>query len=309
MAAALRPFQPADGQIDTLLYWFRTSLDARKKALELTNAARNEADPLRRMHFVVALQHGTTVRALDGSFARVPILDDEGKKLKGFKFLAFNVAQLARYLEHLRIHRPSCMNLFEEANDARPRRIAFDLEYDLTDPRHVARASDLLSLPSSRASFCPEDKEAFLNTTCAILLTSLARLAGRELSTCDCHLLDSCSSTKLSFHIATPLVLSTPESRLEFNAWVAEHIAPVAAPLIDCGVYGAARNMRLAFCTKTGSNARLVPTECVGAITFAACAPSPRGEITPAMLRREDAASQVDAVSSQNDGSQGDSRV
>jgi hypothetical protein len=111
---AARPLQPADGQLDTLLCWFRTALPARTKALELTNAARNEPDPLRRVHFVVALQHGSTVRAADGGYARVPILDGAGKKLKGFKYLAFNVAQLARYLEHLRIHRPACMNLFEE---------------------------------------------------------------------------------------------------------------------------------------------------------------------------------------------------
>jgi hypothetical protein len=87
----------------------------------------------------------------------------------------------------------------------------------------------------------------------------------------------------LSFHIATPLVLATPEARLEFSAWVAEHIEPVGAPLIDCGVYGAARNMRLSFCTKTGSSACLVPTERVGALQFAACAPRV-GEITPAVL-------------------------
>ena len=113
--AATRPFQPADGQLDTLLCWFRTALPARTKALELTNAACNEPDPFRRVHFVVALQHGSTVCAADGSYARVPILDAAGKKLKGFKYLVFNVAQLARHLELLRIHRPTCcMNLFEE---------------------------------------------------------------------------------------------------------------------------------------------------------------------------------------------------
>ena len=122
-----------------------------------------------------------------------------------------------------------------------------------------------------------------MTATCGILLPALARLAGRELSTADCHLLDSSTNTKLSFHIATPLVLATPEARLEFKAWVAEHIDPVGAPLIDCGVYGAARNMRLSFCTKTGSSARLVPTERVGALRFAACAPRV-GEITPAVL-------------------------
>jgi len=115
--AASRPFQPDDGQLDTLLCWFRTAEPARTKALELTKAARNEPDPLRRVHFVVALQHGRTVRAADGSYTRVPIFDAAGKKLKGNKFLAFNVAQLARYLEHLRIHRPACMNLFEEVNN------------------------------------------------------------------------------------------------------------------------------------------------------------------------------------------------
>ena len=118
--AASTPFQPADGQLDTLLCWFRTALPARTKALELTSAARNEPDPFRRVHFVVALQHGNTVRAADGSYARVPILDAAGKKLKGFKYLVFNVAQLARHLELLRIHRPACMNLFEEVNAAQP---------------------------------------------------------------------------------------------------------------------------------------------------------------------------------------------
>jgi hypothetical protein len=115
--AAARPFQPADGQLDTLLCWFPTALPARTKALELTHAACNEPDPFRRVHFVVALQHGSTVRAADGSYARVPILDAAGKKLKGFKYLPFNVAQLAHYMEHLRIHRPACMNLFEEVNN------------------------------------------------------------------------------------------------------------------------------------------------------------------------------------------------
>jgi hypothetical protein len=126
-AAAARPFQPADGQLDTQLCWFRTALDARKKALELTTAACNESDPFRRVHFVVALQHGSTVRAADGSYTRVPIFDAAGKKLKGFKYLAFNVAQLARYLEHLRIHRPTCMNLFEEVRSPRLHRHALTL--------------------------------------------------------------------------------------------------------------------------------------------------------------------------------------
>lgn len=113
------PFEPPDGWVDTLLRWFSAASDARKKALELTRAAAGESDPTRRVHFVVALQHGTTLQSADGTYTRVPVLNADGTKRKGYKFLAFNVETLARYLEHLRLHRPSCMNLFEEVNAAR----------------------------------------------------------------------------------------------------------------------------------------------------------------------------------------------
>ena len=140
------PFEPPDGRVDTLC-WLGSKLefvahlqlspschqaglpatldaltaaaDARTKALELKRAAAGESDPTRRVHFVVALQHGRTLRSADGTFTRVPVLNADGSKLKGYKFLAFNVETLARYLEHLRLHRPSCMNLFEEVNAAR----------------------------------------------------------------------------------------------------------------------------------------------------------------------------------------------
>jgi hypothetical protein len=174
-------------------------------------------------------------------------------------------------------------------NDDRPRRIAYDLEYDLTEPRHLARAEELgLDSSAGVAEFALEAKEVFLKTIFALLLPPMSRLAGRDIDTTGCHLLDSCSSTKLSFHVVTPLVLATSEARLEFKAWVAEHLAPKAAPLVDCGVYGSARNMRLSFCTKTGSSARLVPTERVGALRFCAGSHrdpgSPTEEITPATL-------------------------
>lgn len=34
------------------------------------------------------------MRAADGSYTRVPILNAAGKKLKGFNYLPFNVAQI-----------------------------------------------------------------------------------------------------------------------------------------------------------------------------------------------------------------------
>ena len=202
---------------------------------------------------------------LDGKFTT------EGAK----KYKCFSARGLVNYLTTIK--EPNNLVFYEEICDKRPRRVAFDLELKLSDDRHRIAAERLW--PDDFEAVA-KDPELFLSR---IVLDPdhgvLAKLNGltttrAAVATQDCHALDSCGEGKLSFHIATPLVLETSEDQENFNQWVQNHISHLG-PLLDLGVYRPTLNMRLPFCRKgpkkgaPASSRFLRPVSNVGAIQFA----------------------------------------
>lgn len=94
----------------------------------------------------------------------------------------------------------------------------------------------------------------------------------------ECYVLDSSSASKLSFHVALPLVLSTDASVKAFARWMRitfEKCESPLAPLLDTGVYATRGNMRLPLCRKpfkpgaSSDKPWLRPVSRVGDIEFA----------------------------------------
>ena len=126
------------------LQWYTNADPARQAAQRFTSETGE-------LHFVVALDHGTE-RWRDGTLRREAIVDGDGA-LKGSKmFLPFTFPTLAAFMDAVRLspaYGPSCLNMYEEVNVDRTRRIGFDLEFELDHARkngardHEARAAAL----------------------------------------------------------------------------------------------------------------------------------------------------------------------
>jgi hypothetical protein len=87
-------------------------------------------------HFVVALDYGDVTRSADGTVRRAGVVSSKGDDtLIGSKmFLPFHHNLLATFVDDIRMnpaYGPSCLNLYEEVNTDRPRRVGFDLEFEL----------------------------------------------------------------------------------------------------------------------------------------------------------------------------------
>ena len=229
------------------LRWYHTALPARESASLLSENTGN-------LHFVVALDYGT-VRRRQGVVRREAILNHEGKVIGCKMFRVFTFSALAAFLDAVRLspsYGPSCLNLYEEVNVDRPRRVGFDLEFEIEHRRknddrdHAERAMTLW----------PEDFRTVATTPDLFLrrvlvdrvLPALNEMAGSHLATRDLYLLDSSCVGKLSFHLATPLVLATGDDVLLFSHWMRdtfENGDEPLTPLLDCSVYASCGNMRL----------------------------------------------------------------
>ena len=207
------------------------------------------------VHFVVALDYGNLVRSADGTVRRAGVLNAKGEVVGAKMFLPFTQPTLASFIDSVRLDSsfgPSCCNLYEEANTDRPRRVGFDLEFELS---HVLKDGTLDHKTSAEALW-PTDfagvaasAELFLGRVLvARVLPAFNQLAGTSLTTRDCYALDSSSATKLSFHFALPAVLPTKTALELFAEWMRATFkdcdAPLA-PLLDVGVYAESGNMRL----------------------------------------------------------------
>ena len=211
--------------------------------------------------FLVALQKG----AVDADGVRQPAG-------QGYHFTAVTLPGLVALLETVR-SQPANLNLYEYLVDERPRRIGVDLEYELAEPKHREPASELWP-DDFEAVFA--DKELFLRRTLVdVFLPALSALVGRTLTTADCYLMDSSTSTgsKKSYHVVTDVVLPDKASREAFHRWIqvtfrTGRASKRLSPLLDCSVYSSVKPMRLGGCNKTGKQARLVPVASVGSLVF-----------------------------------------
>ena len=283
------------------IMWYHLAEPARDHALCLTKDTGIT-------HFVVALDYGTLQTAADGCIRRAGVRDEKTGNVIGSKmFLPFCQASLAAFVDSVRRNPafgPSCLNLYEEANVSRPRRVGFDLEFELghtlkdgtLDHRACAAAlwpTDYEAVASDAGLFL---ERAFVGT----VLTAFNAMAGTSLTTRDCFVLDSSSASKLSFHISTPVVLRTPLAVELFRLWMRSTFKSGAAapisPLVDVGVYSARSNMRLPLCRKPSAPGAaadkpwLRPRSRVGTIEFAPTHDdaTPEGEHThmQALLRQ-----------------------
>jgi hypothetical protein len=253
--------------------------------------------------FLVALEKG----AVDAAGVRQPTTS-------GYHYATCTLPQLVALLESAR-NQPSQLNFYEVRTlrfaslgsiskrptqyivDERPRRVGFDLEFELAEPtgRHLARAAVLW--PSDyEAVFA--DKELFLRRTLVdVILPALSALAGRTLSAADCYVTDSSKPAKQrwvtspalftvtdtslgwvwgatpSYHVVLDVILPDAPSRLAFHNWIQATFlkgdeAQRLKPLLDCSVYGNGRAMRLVGCNKVGKVPRLVPVASVGGLAF-----------------------------------------
>ena len=257
--------------------WYHLAGPARDAARLLTK----ERDEL---HFVIALDYGN-VRCLNGAVRRAAILGSDGKTIGSKMFLPVTFQVLAAFIDEVRFspaYGPSCLNLYEECNVERKRRIGFDLEFQLS---HTLKNGDR-DHEMTAASLWPADYRTVACTAELFLrrvlldrvLPALNELAGSRLTTQDLYLLDSSSSTKLSFHVATPLVLATAADVSLFSQWMRctfDKCDEPLTPLLDCSVYAACGNMRLPLNRKPaepGSSADkpwLRPVSRIGSLKFA----------------------------------------
>ncbi len=90
--------------------------------------------------------------------------------------------------------------------------------------------------------------------------------------------MDSSSSTKLSFHVATPLVLANAVDVSRFSNWMRytfDKCDNPLTPLLDCKVYAACGNMRLPLNRKPAEPGSSVDKPClrpvsrIGSLKFA----------------------------------------
>ena len=142
-------------------------------------------------------------------------------------YLPFTQPAFASFIDTVRLSPtlgPSCLNLYEEANTDRPWRVGFDLEFELSHALkdgtldHKARAEALWPVdpPAVAAS-----AELFLSRVLVNrILPAFNQLAGTAYTTRDVYALDSSTSTKLSFHLATPALLPTKPSLELFAEWM-----------------------------------------------------------------------------------------
>ena len=178
---------------------------------------------------------------------------------------------------------PSCLNLYEEANTDRPRRVGFDLEMELEGKRkdgtyaHKERAAALW--PDDYAAVAASPELFLTRTLVERILPALNALAGTSFTTRDCFLLNSSDAKKHSFHVALPVALPTAAALDHFSRWMAATFASGSSPLsplLDVSVYSITRNMRLVLNRKpfTPGAAEdkpwLRPVSRVGALEFAA---------------------------------------
>jgi hypothetical protein len=236
------------------------------------------------LHFVVALDYGN-VRRHQGVVRREAILNYEGDVIGCKKFRVFTVAALAAFLDAVRLsaaYGSSTLNMYEEVNVDRPRRVGFDLEYEFEhlrkngDRDHAERAMALWPDDYRTVATTPE---LFLRRILVDrVLPALNKLTGVHLTTRDLYILDSSCEGKLSFHLATPLVLATADDVLFFGQWMRatfENGETPLTPLLDCGVYSSCGNMRLPLNRKPAKTGAakdkpfLRPTSRVGDLEFA----------------------------------------
>ena len=264
--------------IDLGVRWYHTALPARESASLLSEKTGN-------LHLVVALDYGN-VRRIQGVVRREAILNYEGDVVACKMFRVFTVPALAAFLDAVRLspcYGPSCLTLYEEVNVDRPRRLGLDLEFEIEHQRkngerdHEERAMALW----------PEDYRVVATTPELFLrrilvervLPALNELTGVHLTIKDFYLLDSSCDGKLSFHLASPLVLATADDVLLFGRWMRatfENGDKPLTPLLDCGVYSSCGNMRLPLNRKPAKPGAakdkpwLRPTSRVGDLEFAA---------------------------------------
>jgi hypothetical protein len=246
---------PADAHREFGLWWAYTY---KGKQGSLQQWFRDEAPA---DAFLVALEKG----AVDADGVRQPAG-------RGYLFTAVTLPGLVALLETVR-SQPANLNLYEYLVDERPRRIGVDLEYELAEPKHREPASELWP-DDFEAVFA--DKELFLRRTLVdVFLPALSALVGRTLTTADCYVMDSSTSTgsKQSYHVVLDVVLPDKASREAFHRWIqvtfrTGRASQRLSPLLDCGVYSSVRAMRLGGCNKTGKQARLVPVASVGNLVF-----------------------------------------
>ena len=245
---ALQP--PADTSITTALglRWYNTADGARDVARQRTLATGVT-------HIVIALDHGTVTVCADGRVRRNGIVGDNGKLIGNKMFLPFNHSLLATYMDGIRLnpaYGPSCLNLYEETNTDRPRRVGFDLEFELDHVRkdgsrdHEACARALWPADYTVVARCAE--LFFARVVIDRLLPAVNALAGTALTTHECHVLDSCTATKHSFHVVTPLTLNSAAAVKAFSEWMQHTFkdgAHALSPLLDVTVYKTCGYMRL----------------------------------------------------------------
>ena len=200
-------------------------------------------------------------------------------------FLPFTQPALASFIDAVRADPalgPSCLNLYEEANTDRPRRVGFDLEFEIDRTLkdgtldHKDRAAALW--PDDYAAVAA-NAELFLSRTLVDrILPAFNALAGTAFTTRDCFALDSSTTARLSFHLALPAVLPTKSALDHFSAWMRatfESASEPLSPLLDVSVYTTCRNMRLTLNRKPFKPGDEVdrpwlrPVSRVGAIEFA----------------------------------------
>jgi hypothetical protein len=280
------------------LRWYHNAAPARDVARRLTGDTGE-------LHFVVALDYGT-LRWASGSVRREAVTGADGTPIGSKMFLPFTYDTLAAYIDAVRLspaYGPSCLNLYEECNIDRPRRVGFDLEFELEYERkngerdHEQRAAKLWPADFRAVACTPE---LFLRRILVDrVLPALNEMTGTQVSTRDMYLMDSSSQGKLSFHVATPLVLATADDVSIFSRWMRatfENCHEPLAPLLDCGVYATRGNMRLPLNrkpAKAGAAADkpwLRPVSRVGSLDFAAthdaATPSDPHGYTLALLRQ-----------------------
>jgi hypothetical protein len=170
-------------------------------------------------------------------------------------YLPFTFPALAAFIDAVRLspsYGPSCLNLYEEVNADRPRRVGFDLEYELChelrngERDHELRAASLW--PADFRAVARQPEHFLKRILVDRVLPALNAMAGSHLTTHNLHLLDSSSNDKLSFHVATPLVLATASDVSTFSHWMRytfDKCDEPLAPLLDCSVYATCGNMRL----------------------------------------------------------------
>ena len=259
--------------------WYHRVDKPRELARELTASTGT-------LHFVVALDYGTVYRSADGLVRRAGVLGQNGKVIGSKMFLPFTQPALAAFIDAVRgdpALGPSCLNLYEEANTDRPRRVGFDLELELDGKRkdgtyaHKERAASLWPDDYAAVAASPE---LFLNRTLVErILPALNALAGTSFTTRDCFLLNSSDAARLSFHVVLPVALPTAAALDHFSLWMVATFASGSSPLsplLDAGVYSRTRNMRLTLnrkpCKPGAAEDKpwLRPVSRVGALEFAA---------------------------------------